>query len=301
MVSFISDRVRPALLLAASALCLQSCIHDVSSDGTPPDYTIPNLAKSQGKWRYGVTDTIAVQFSKNIDTGAFSVSFDPADGIARKFDGPSRLLVFGSLKGPGATHFPVRSPFTATFKGVSDVMGNGRPAATETFEPYYWADRDFVDSAFDGEDSLFASDSTWADGSPFSDTLVSEGVLDAKTNRRSVDYNDIKLIKLVPPDTFRVTLTGPKTVNLKLQIAGPFLPAKADSILGDYDFDQAKIADSTQSRGTASALLLADYKVHDDSLGSPSQPGIYAVRVSLGLDKEAFYRMQTVLHRKKRP
>lgn len=301
MVSFISDRVRPALLSVVAALAMQACIQNRPADDSPPDYTIPKFAKSQGKWRYGVTDTIAVEFNENIDTSALSVTLDSARSVAQKFDGSSRLLIFGALKGSGATHFPIGLPFTATITGLKDLNGNGRPAATESFEPYYWADREYIDSAYTGVDSLFATDSTWADGSAFSDTLVTEGNLDAKTNHRSVDYEDIKVIKLTPPDSMGVTLTCPKSVNMKLQIAGPFDPAKADSILQDLDFDLASIADSTQGKGILTDLVKADYAVHDSILNSSALPGIYAIRVSLGLDKAAFYRMKTSLHRKKRP
>jgi hypothetical protein len=301
MVPFVSVPVRAAAV-AAAALLLQACIQDESGDKAPPDYTIAKLRKSQGKWRFGVTDTIAIDFSERIDTAALAATFDPDEGVASRFQGQSRLLVFGSHTGAGAPNFTINAPFTATLAGLRDLRGNSRPASTLEFEPYYWADGDFIDGDFKGFDSLFATDSTWADGSAFSDTLISEGNLDAKTNGATVDYSDIKLIRLMPPDTFRISLSCPRSVNMKLQAAGPFDPAKADSLLLKFDFDKARASDSTLSRGSASVQVAADYGVHDDSLGNPSLPGIYAVRVSLtALDKEAFYRLETSLHRKKRP
>lgn len=301
MVSFFSDRVLAAALFGAAALGLSGCQPDTPTDKSPPDYTIAQPKTPQGKWQFGVLDTIVVSFSEKIDTGALAVSFEPAQGISTSFKGQDRLLIYGDKKNSGASQFTARSPFTATFAGLKDLRGNGRSAASESFEPYWWSDRDFTEGSFNGFDSLFATDSTWANGRPFTDTLISEGNLDANNNFGSVDFVDIKLIKLVPPDTFRVLLTGPKTVNLKLQIAGPFDPAKADSILKDkdYTFPGAK-TDSTQAKGTASLMVPADYGNHDDVLGSPSKPGIYALRITLPLDKEAFYRLQTILQRKKR-
>src|SRR5438270_1441983 len=106
MVSFISDRVRPALLFVASAFALQACIHDVqqANNDSPPDYTIPNLAKSQGKWRYGVTDTIAVEFSEKIDTQSLALTFTPKASIGYRMDGASRLLIYGLKQDAGSKH-----------------------------------------------------------------------------------------------------------------------------------------------------------------------------------------------------
>jgi hypothetical protein len=301
MFPCVSDRILAAALLGSAAFLFQGCLHDESADETPPDYTIAKLHSAQGKWRFGVTDTIAVDFSEPIDTGSLRVEFEPAPGIASRFQGRDRLLIYGTETGSGASHFGIGAPFTATFAHLEDARGNGADASAEDFAPYWWADRDFLEPGFKGFDSLFASDSAWADGSPFADTLISEGNLDAKTNGHEVDYNDVKLIKLTPPDTFRALLACPKKVRMKLQLAGPFPPEAADSLLMGYNFDQASQADSTQGKGQAMVQVIADYGVHDDALGSPSSPGIYALRISVPLDNEAFYRLETTLRRKKRP
>src|SRR4051812_44949324 len=112
MVSFISDFARAALMLGAGAFILQGCIHGETpgSSNSPPDYTIPKLAKSQGKWRYGVTDTIAVEFSEKIDEEALDLTFTPEASIGHRIVDGSRLLIYGLKQDAGAKHFIVNSP-----------------------------------------------------------------------------------------------------------------------------------------------------------------------------------------------
>jgi hypothetical protein len=306
MVSFISSGVRPALLFAASALALQACIHDVqpANNGSPPDYTIPNLAKSQGKWRYGVTDTIAVEFNEKIDTQALALTFTPRAAIGYRMDGASRLLIFGLRQDAGATHFIVNSPFTLDMAGLRDLAGNGRPAATESFQPYYWADRDFLDSTYQGFDSLFLDDSTWADSSRmFADTLIAEGRLDFNGNGNLEDRQDFKLVRLTPPDTFKLSVYCPKAVNLRMQIAGPFASGSEDSILAHYNFAAGSLtfhADTNKTRGVLSYQFAADFDTHYNVLGSPAAPGLYAIRLSIPEDQEGFYRVEAVGRRDRR-
>jgi len=307
MVSFISDRVRPALLFAASALALQACIHDVqqANNGSPPDYTIPNFAKSQGKWRYGVTDTIAVEFNEKIDTESLALTFTPRASIGYRLEGDSRLLIFGLKQDAGTTHFIVNSPFTLDIAGLRDLAGNGRPAATESFQPYYWADRDFLDSTYQGFDSLFLDDSTWADSSRmYADTLVAEGRLDFNGNGNLEDRQDFKLVRLTPPDTFKINVYCPKAVNLRMQIAGPFASGSEDSILQYYSFPTGSLtfhADTNKTRGVLSYQFAADFDTHWNILHSSSAPGLYAIRLSIPEDQEGFYRVEAVARRKKHP
>ncbi|MBW8887214.1 MAG: hypothetical protein JF616_05580 [Fibrobacteres bacterium] len=307
MVSFISDRVRPALLFAASALALQACIHDVQqvNNDSPPDYTIPNLAKSQGKWRYGVTDTIAVEFSEKIDTQSLALTFTPRASIGYRMDGASRLLIFGLKQDAGTTHFIVNSPFTLDIAGLRGQGGNGRPAATESFQPYYWADRDFLDSSYQGFDSLFLDDSTWADSSRmYADTLISEGRLDFNGNGNLEDRQDFKLVRLTPPDTFKLNVYCPKAVNMRMQIAGPFASGSEDSILQNYSFPAGSLtfhADTNKTRGVLSYQFAADFLTHYNVLGSPAAPGLYAIRLSIPEDQEGFYRVVAVARRNRRP
>jgi len=306
MVSFTSNRVRPALLFAA-ALAFQACVQDnnkVTGGGTPPDYTIPKLAKSQGKWRYGVTDTIAVEFSANIDTESLVLTFTPPASIGYRMDGASRLLVYGLKQDAGATHFNVNSPFTMDMAGLRDLNGNGRPRITESFQPYLWADRDFLDSSYQGFDSLFLDDSTWADSSRmYSDTLISEGRLDFNGNGNIEDRQDFKLIKLTPPDTFKISVYCPKAVNLRMQIAGPFASGSEDSILKNYSFPAGNLtfhADTNKVLGVLGYQFAVDPNKHYDVLGSTGAPGLYAIRFSIPEDQEGFYRVEAVARHRKR-
>jgi len=305
MVSFISDFTRAAVL-AAGALILHGCIQGQTPDSadSPPDYTIPNLAKSQGKWRYGVTDTIAVEFSEKIDTASLALTFTPPASIGYRMDGSSRLLIFGLKQDAGATHFIVNSPFTLGIAGLRDLAGNGRPAATESFQPYYWGDRDFLDSSFQGFDSLFLDDSTWADSTRmYSDTLLAEGRLYFNGNGNLEDRQDFKLIRLTPPDTFKINVYCPRNVNMRMQIAGPFPSGSQDSILENYSFPTGKrtfYADTNHARGILSAQFAADFNAHDSLLLSSAAPGLYAVRLSVPEDQEGFYRVQAVARHRKR-
>jgi hypothetical protein len=305
MVSFISDFTRAAVL-GAGALFLQSCIQEQTRDGndSPPDYTIPNLAKSQGKWRYGVTDTIAVEFSEKIDTQSLALTFTPRASIGYRMDGQSRLLIFGLKQDAGSTHFIVNSPFTLDIAGLRDLAGNGRPAVSESFQPYYWGDRDFLDSAFQGFDSLSLDDSTWADSTRmYSDTLLAEGRLDFNGNGSAEDRQDFKLVRLTPPDTFKVNVYCPRDVNMRMQVAGPFPSGSQDSILRNYSFPTGKrtiFADTNKIKGILSCNFAADFNVHDSLLLSSAAPGLYAIRLSVPEDQEGFYRVEAVARHRKR-
>lgn len=306
MVSFISNRVRPALLFSAAALALQACIREATpANDSPPDYTIPKLAKSQGKWRYGVTDTIAIDFSEKIDTQSLALTFTPRAAIGYRMDGADRLLIFGLKLDAGATHFNVNSPFTLDMAGLRDLDGNGRPRVTESFQPYLWADRDFVDSSFQGFDSLFLDDSTWADSTRmYADTLIAEGRLDFNGNGNAEDRQDFKLIRLTPPDTFKLSVTCPRAVNLRMQIAGPFASGSQDSILKNYSFPTGKLtfhADTNRTNGVLSYQFAADFNTHYDVLGSSAAPGLYAIRLSIPEDQEGFYRVQAVARHRTKP
>jgi hypothetical protein len=306
MVSFISNRARAVLFLGA-ALSLPGCIQErhFDGDGTPPDYTIPKLSKSQGKWRFGVTDTIAIQFNENIDTTALELTFLPPDSIGYRFDGADRLLIYGRRQDAGRRHFLVNSPFRLEMEGLRDLNGNSMGRVDEEFAPYWWIDRDFLDSSFQGFDSLFADDSTWADSSDmYSDTFVAEGRLDFNGNGNLEDRQDFMLVKLTPPDTFKLTVACPRGLNLRMQVAGPFRPGAEDSILQYYSFPSGSrtfYSDTNKTRGSLSFQVAADFNKHYDILGSPASPGLYAIRLSIPEDQEGFYRLQAVASRKKRP
>ena len=289
-------RILSAALLGMSALSIlgwmTGCDAEETSDSSPPDHII-NRPMSQGKYRYGITDTIVVDFSERIDTAALDVSFEPEDGIHSRFKSQTRLLIFGSGSTSGTSHFAINLPFTVTLAGLKDQRGNGRPAITESFQPYAWVDRDFVDTAYDGNDALFGPDSgIWVDGTPMGDSIVTEGRLDFNSNSDFVDRQDFKLIRLFAPDTLKMNLTCPKGVNMLAQWAGPFLPATLDSVFKDFKFNlNSFFTDSTKARGNFSHSFNADYTKHDRILNSSAAVGIYILRLSIPPDTEAFYRL----------
>jgi hypothetical protein len=305
MVSFISYRARAVLLLGA-ALSLPGCIQErhFDGDGSPPDYTIPKLTKSQGKWRFGVTDTIAIQFNEKIDTAALELAFLPPDSIGYRFDGPDRLLIYGRRLDAGMRHFLVNSPFRLEMEGLRDLNGNSMGRVDEEFAPYWWIDRDFLDSTFQGFDSLFADDSTWADSSDlYSDTLVAEGRLDFNGNGNREDRQDFLLVRLTPPDSLKFTVECPRNLNMRMQVAGPFRSGSQDSILQNYSFpggERTFFADTNKTRGSLGFQVFADFTKHYDLLDSSDAPGLYAIRLSIPEDQEGFYRLRAVVSRKKR-
>ena len=288
------------MCLGMAILSMTGCEPEAPSDSTPPDHII-KLPKSQGKYRYGVTDTINVDFSEKIDTARITAAFDPVQSIGSRLVGLNRLQIFGTQTTSGKQHFNINSGFKATVSGVKDLNGNGGPQFEESFQPYAWTDRDFVDAGFTGYDSLFSSDTTlWIDGTPLTDSLVAEGRLDFSNNFGQEDRQDYKIIRLVPPDTLKLVVSCSKGLNLRTQIAGPFSPVGLDTALANYKFANSFFSDSTKAKGTLSYSFNADFSRHYDMLGSPAEPGIYVIRLSIPADTEGFYRLGLRLIKRKK-
>ncbi|HKP95477.1 MAG TPA: hypothetical protein VJ385_06950 [Fibrobacteria bacterium] len=280
-----------ALIVGFSVLSLAGCGPQEESDSTPPDPII-KLEKSQGKYRYGVTDTIVVDFSEAIDTAGLAVAISPSQGLDHRFKSRTRLVIYGTGKASGASHFNINSPFSLTLAGLRDLEGNGRGEISEAFQPYPWVDRDFVDTSFTGYDSLYTANSTWIDGSAFTDTLVTEGRLDFSSNFGREDRQDYKIIRMDPPDSLKLTLTCSKALNIRMQIAGPLPEADLAATLARLSFaDSSFFSDSTRTRGSLSTRFQASFDSHFDKLGSASAPGVYAIRLSIPADTEGFYRL----------
>jgi hypothetical protein len=293
-------RLSAAIFTGLVVLSLYGCNSAESpSDKTPPDHMI-NLPQSQGKYRFGVTDTVTVDFSEKIDTSALALDFTPAEGIDHRFQSPTRLLIFGKNRLYGSNYFNVNSPFTVVFSGLRDAHGNGQPRIEESFLPYSWVDKDFIDSNFRAFDSLFATPSTWIDGSDMTDSLVTEGAMDYNNNIGLEDRQDFKLVRLVPPDTLSILLTTRKNLNMKFQIAGPFDTTDIVKTIAAYSFDSSFYTDQTGGQGKLAYKFSAKYEDHDKKLGSPSAPGIYAIRLSIPADFEGFYRLGVKLRKLQR-
>jgi hypothetical protein len=294
-----SVRIGAALVLAWAALSLSGCGADEESDNTPPDPII-NAVKSQGKYRFSVTDTISIEFDEKIDTSKIAVAISPSQGTEVRYKGQTKIQIFGTKETAGKTHFTINSPFSVTLAGLRDLAGNGTATISESFTPFVWTDREFVDSTFKSYDSLFATDSTWIDGTPLSDTMVAEGVLDSKVNFGTEDYQDYKIIKLFTPDTLNVVLNSAKSMNTTMMIAGPFAEKDLEKTLLAFDFTKSFQIDSTKSTGTTSHKFVATFDKHFTALGSPSAPGMYVIRVAIPRNYEGFYRLGLKVGRPKR-
>jgi hypothetical protein len=278
---------------------------DSFDEDDPPDHII-KAPKSQGKYRFGITDTIAIEFSEDIDTAALDLDFSDPDGIGWRLAGTRRALVYGTRSTFGTAHFTVNTPFTLTLTGLRDRAGNGQGAIEAEFAPYPWADRDYLDSTFDWSDSLYA-DTTWLDGTPISDSLIIEGALDDKQNVGRVDRRDFKLIRVAAPDTLYLGLTTRPDLNLRMHTAGPFRESQLDSVIRNFDFNapigtgegsRVQTRDSTMARGRASSSLVTDLFDHKSVLGSFDARGVYVVWLRVPEEKEGFYRLGVRIGRK---
>lgn len=271
--------------------CLVGCDKPAESDSTPPDHII-NLQKSQGKYRFGITDTIAIDFSEKIDSGALDLVFTPPEGIDHQLVDGSKLLIFGKNKTYGGSSFIVNSPFTLAITGLRDLKGNGQPRIEESFAPYLWADQDFVDANFKGAyDSLNATDSTWIDGSPSTDTMVTEGSLDFKLPPGTLDYQDIKVVKVKGGDTLYTSLTTRKNLDLSILVAGPFPIEGLDSTLKIFDYKTVVDSAQTLASGFANLKTVADFTLYRRKLGNPDALGLYVFIISVPPKNEGFYRL----------
>lgn len=300
-------RAAPAALLMALFLSLWGCDgEEASSDRTSPNHIV-KAPKSQDKYRYGITDTIAVEFDEDIDTAALDLDFTDSAGIGWGFQGRRKALIHGTRKSLETRHFPVNTPFTLTMTGLRDPAGNGHPSIDLPFLPYRWADRDFLDTTFDWYDTLYA-ESTWIDGSPFTDTLLIEGALDYAQNFGRVDRYDFKVLRVAAPDTLSLFLTARKDMNVRLYVAGPFKPATFDSLLRDYKFETAPtsgtgtkvfVKDSTGTQGRVSRQFATDLFDHKAVFDDYDAPGLYVLRLGVSEGIEGFYRLGAQVKRRK--
>lgn len=290
----------------ALLLALAGCGREEgASDGDPPDHII-KAPKPQGKYRFGITDTIAVEFSEDIDTAELDLDFtDP--GIAWSFQGLRKARFHGTHRDFETPHFQVNTPFTMTMTGLRDLSGNGHPAIAVEFAAYSWIDRDFLDSTFDWYDTLH-SGTTWFDGTPVTDTFTVEGALDYAENFGSVDRYDFKVVRLAAPDTLLVSLASRRNLNVRLYAAGPFKPAAFDSLLKDYRFETAPTSgegtkvifkDSTGNAGRFTRKFAADLFDHEEVLDDYDAPALYVLRLGVPEGQEGFYRLSVQVRPRK--
>lgn len=290
--------VLAAIVCAATLLSLTGCSSDPVEfdDDESPNHMI-QAPKSQGKYRFGVTDTLTIDFSEPIDTAALDLRFSDDLAAGYAFRGRSQVLIFGTRKSFGSGHFPINTSFTLDILGLRDDAGNGTPAISEAFQPYPWADRDVLDRSFRGSDSLFSGDTAWVDGSSLADSLIVEGALDFNDNLGDEDRVDIKLVRLTPPDTLDVLVTSRKDVPVNLKVGGPFKEDQLDSVLAlAANFSQS--TRTTAATGRVDTTFRADFEQHLRILGSSGASGIYALRLSLPTaDTEGFYRIRLKLRK----
>jgi hypothetical protein len=283
------------ILCGAMVLGFVAC-NSSEPDSTPPSYTI-NLQQTQGKYRFGITDTIAVTFSEKIDTSALALVFTPGEGIGSRFIGGTKLLIFGKNQTYGTGHFNIPSDFSVALTGLRDTHGNGHPRIEATFFPFPWVDKDRIDSTFNGLDSLFQSPTTWMDGSAVTDSLTTEGSLDFKKLAGALDYTDLKVVSVTGGDTLFVSLTTRKDLDLKFQIAGPFSKAGLDSIVASNNILNSIVStQQTTNTGLASAKIPADFGEYNRKFKDPGAHGLFLIFIGIPQYKEGFYRLGSRIH-----
>ena len=290
-----------ASLLLWSALSLAGCGQEEDpADTDPPDDPMIKLEMSQGKYRFGVIDTISIAFSEDIDTAGMAVAIAPREGMAYRFQGRDQMLLYGTAKTSGTPHFNINSPFSLSLAGIKDMAGNGIGEFSADFQPHAWVDQDFLDSTFSSYDSLFTPDSAWVGGRPMTDSLITEGWLNFNNNFGKEDRQDFKIVRILAPDSLQLEVSCAKSLNIRMQVAGPFKEAGLETRLSGYPFDSSFASESTAKIGHASVRFAADFLKHLDDLGSPAAPGIYAIRLSIPADTKGFYRlgMRLVKHKK---
>jgi hypothetical protein len=285
------DRLGAALVLGSAVLSLTGCGPQEESDSTPPDPII-KLEKPQGKYRFGVTDTVDIFFTEPVDTSAVAVAIAPSDGLAYRFKTNMRLQIFGTEKSSGVSHFMLSTPFTLTLAGLKDQAGNGQHGEiSETFQPYAWVDRDLIDAGYAGVDTLFNGLNNWVDGSPMTDTIVTEGRLDFKEDLGTEDRVDVKIVRIAPPDTLKLALTCAKSLNVKMQVFGPYPENQLEDLVKKNGFTDTVFSGSTLTKGTSTTQVIPDFLVHKAKLEDSDKPGIYAIRLSIPVETEGFYRL----------
>lgn len=271
-----------------------------TSDQTPPDHIV-KAAKSQDKWRFGVTDTIAIEFDEAVDEKSLDLAFSDTSGRGWKLLNARKALIFGTRTLFETGHFPINTPFTLTLRGLRDRFGNGHNDIHEAFLPYPWVDRDFLDTTFNGYDTLF-NGTAWMDGTPMTDTLLMEGRLDDNENFRDPDRFDYKVIRVKAPDTVDFFLKAARDMEIRVQIAGPFHPIGFDTTLDKYNFTTAPMTGrgtkavyrdtlQTADQGRLAKTFRADLFDHEEVLDSFDAVGLYVVRLSVPEGKEGFYRL----------
>lgn len=290
------------LALAAAinwtAFGLMGCGRDDGPDTTPPDHII-DLPNSQGDfYRLGVTDSFEVRFSEPVDTAALIVEFTPADSIGYRWQGTRRLRVFGTRNYFGTRHFGLNTNFSMTLKGLKDLKGNAQSTSIEYFRPYAWMDKDFQDAPAQLSDTLYRTDSTWADESPVTDSFVCEGSLDFR--RISIpDHLDFKLIKIQAPDTVDFTLTTRTDLDIRVHIAGPFKESEINAKIEAINLDSTVFPGNTGARnttgaqGSVSGRFVADLLAHKRVFDKFEAYGVYVVRLGVPQDQRGFYRLKT--------
>ncbi len=281
-------------ILGGILLSLVGCDSE-EKDHTPPEHSL-TLQKSSGKYRFGITDTITISFSEKIDTSALALDFKPPEGIAHKFVGGTKLLIYGNNTTFETGHFFINSPFTVVLTGLKDLHGNNQIGIEESFQPYPWVDRDPIDTSVDGYDSLFASTTTWVDGSPISDSIIFEGCLDFKKLSGIPDYIDMKVVSVTGGDTLVTTLTTRKDVNLVFKVAGPYTQAGLDSLLLSDKLDSTVVSLQTGAKGVAGAKIPAELAEYKRKFKDPGAQGLYLIYIEIPQGKEGFYRLGARIH-----
>ncbi len=290
------------VLLLGSGFFLASCATEEVDRGAP-EISL-NLSELDGKYRFGVTDTVLIEFSEPIDTAALAVEFLPtigSDGISKFFQGDRKLLIHGAHKNFGRTHFEIGKSFAIVLSHLTDLAGNRRGQIQLDFAPYTWSDVDFFDRDREDEvDTLFGTSSRWRLPIDAGDTLWTEGKLDGLTQRSPLDLRDAKLIRLLPMDTLSVLLDGPRAMNIKLELLGPYPEASFDSLFYDTNPKLAIQVDSTRNLGRAQfngfVPGLARHRA-ELGVGNAEAPGLYVIRLNMFQQLAGFYRLRVVLKR----
>jgi hypothetical protein len=270
-----------------------------------PD-TKPPQIKNSSPEILSVTDTLEITFNEDIDTS--DLNLDTLRGsFGATFISKNKLLIFGTDSSSGIRHFAFNTEVEFSFLDLKDMKGN----TNEDIEPlslnfYPWFDRDALEQNFDYADTLRGplDLGSWKDGTPLSEALVSEGVLQPKYTNDIFDY---KVLALKPLDTLSISLQCPETGNMSLVFYGPF---EMEGFEADFINVKEPVAKDNplyiasgvcQSSRTKTVLddHVMDFEHHTQNRVTATEL-FYVIEVSsVGSRDYGFYRLSTTLSPRK--
>ncbi len=269
-------------------------------DSTGPDKDAPQFKNLVNANTLMVNDTFSIEFDEDVRIDLITV--DTVSGLFDfAFSGERKILVYGT------NYKNIQNTFTpdidVAFKinSIMDINGNG-PVTSEiiTLKFHSWLDKDYYNIDYVMGDTLtnLTTFSSWVNGQPVTQTLVSQGILYEQGSR--VDVNDYKILAMSAYDSLTMELNYRTGKNITVQLIGPYkLTDITDSLPSDIDSPPASSIiweRLEQTGGKISVIKLEmEGKHHIGQVGN-SGPGIYIIKIhAKSFDDFCFYNLKTTI------